>query len=64
MAIPYHLHGLQNVAIKRLMMGRQAQISLAMPLELLIRIDQQTARLSISRVAHTKQAVGMAVEGG
>ena len=64
MAIAYHLHGLQNAAIKRLMMGRQAQISLPMPLDLLIRIDEQTARLSISRVAHSKQAVGRAVEGG
>ena len=50
-------------AIKRVMLGKQAQISLAMPLELLARIDEQAARLSISRAAYIKQAVSRAVEG-
>ncbi len=49
--------------IKRVMLGKQAQISLAMPLELLARIDEQAARLSISRAAYIKQAVSRAVEG-
>ena len=48
--------------IKRVMLGKQAQISLAMPLELLARIDEQAARLSISRAAYIKQAVSRAVE--
>jgi hypothetical protein len=47
--------------IKRVMLGKQAQISLAMPLELLARIDEQAARLSISRAAYIKQAVSRAV---
>jgi hypothetical protein len=49
--------------IKRVMLGKQAQISLAMPLDLLTRIDEQAARLSISRAAYIKQAVSRAVEG-
>lgn len=49
--------------IKRVMLGKQAQISLAMPLDLLARIDEQAARLSISRAAYIKQAVSRAVEG-
>ena len=49
--------------IKRVMLGKQAQISLAMPLDLLARIDEQAARLSISRAAYIKQAVTRAVEG-
>lgn len=49
--------------IKRVMLGKQAQISLAMPLELLARIDEQAARLSISRAAYIKQAMSRAVEG-
>ena len=49
--------------IKRVMLGKQAQISLAMPLELLAMIDDQAARLSISRTAYIKQAVRRAVEG-
>jgi hypothetical protein len=52
-----------NETIKRVMLGKQAQISLAMPLELLARIDEQAARLSISRAAYIKQAVSRAVEG-
>lgn len=50
-------------AIKRVMLGKQAQISLAMPLELLAMFEDQAARLSISRTAYTKQAVSRAVEG-
>ena len=49
--------------IKRVMLGKQTQISLAMPLDLLARIDEQAARLSISRAAYIKQAVSRAVEG-
>lgn len=49
--------------IKRVMLGKQAQISLAMPLNLLARIDEQAARLSISRAAYIKQAVSRAVDG-
>jgi hypothetical protein len=49
--------------IKRVMLGKQAQISLAMPLYLLARIDEQAVRLSISRAAYIKQAVSRAVEG-
>jgi hypothetical protein len=37
----------ETEATRRLMTGKQAQISLAMPLELLATIDEQAARLSI-----------------
>ena len=48
-------------AIKRVMLGKQAQISLAMPLELLAKVDEQAHKLSISRAAFIKQALSRAV---
>jgi hypothetical protein len=62
-AAPTAAVAVADETIKRVMLGKQAQISLAMPLDLLTRIDEQAARLSISRAAYIKQAVSRAVEG-
>lgn len=47
---------------KRAMKGRQAQITLTLPPELLERVNQRAERLSISRAAFMKMAITRAVE--
>jgi hypothetical protein len=42
--------------------GNQAQISLAMPPELLAKVDAAAARLSISRAAFMKMAITRAID--
>ncbi len=47
---------------KRAMKGKQAQITLTLPPELLARVNQKAERLSISRAAFMKMAITRAVE--
>lgn len=47
--------------ISRVMLGKQAQISLAMPPDLLARVDDAAKKLSISRAAFIKLALTRAV---
>lgn len=49
--------------ISRVMLGKQAQISLAMPPDLLARVDDAAKKLSISRAAFIKLALTRAVVG-
>jgi predicted transcriptional regulator len=44
------------------MKGKQAQITLTLPPELLARVNQKAERLSISRAAFMKMAITRAVE--
>jgi predicted DNA-binding protein len=46
----------------RAMKGKQAQITLTLPPELLERVNQKAERLSISRAAFMKMAITRAVE--
>lgn len=48
-------------AHSRKMAGKQAQITLALPPELLDKVDQMAGRLSISRAAFIKMALTRAV---
>lgn len=45
----------------RVMAGKQAQISFALPIELLNKVDEAAGSLSISRAAFIKQALTRAV---
>lgn len=47
---------------QRAMKGKQAQITLTLPPELLERVNQKAERLSISRAAFMKMAITRAVE--
>lgn len=47
---------------KGVQQGKQAQISLAMPPELLAKVDAAAERLSISRAAFIKMAIARAIE--
>lgn len=47
---------------KGVQQGKQAQISLAMPPELLAKVDAAAERLSISRAAFMKMAVTRAID--
>lgn len=46
----------------RTMKGHQTQITLALPLDLLERVDMRAGQLSISRAAFMKMAIARAVE--
>jgi hypothetical protein len=46
----------------RKMAGNQAQISFALPVELLNKVDEAASALSISRAAFIKQALARAVQ--
>jgi hypothetical protein len=47
---------------KGVQQGKQAQISLAMPPELLAKVDAAAGRLSISRAAFMKMAITRAID--
>ena len=51
-------------AVPRKMIGKQTAISLALPPDLLEKIDQMANSLSITRAGFIKQALTRAVQGG
>ena len=50
------------VVTKGITLGKQSQISFAMPPELLARLDETARKLSISRAAFMKMAITRAVQ--
>jgi len=51
-----------EVVIKGVTLGKQSQISFAMPPELLVKVDETARKLSISRAAFMKMAITRAVQ--